>query len=141
MAHSCYGGGAMIGNNHTTTSGAVDSVAVPPGALFAVLHRPGETVVICHQMPDPYAPFLSEAITLGDDPEAVLAVVARVAEGAHVYHGVNPVRPGTTGPGRAVDVTRLAALWADLDVKPGALPSFDAARAVIKDLGAILGAS
>jgi hypothetical protein len=58
-----------------------------------------------------------------------------------VYFGVCPV----TGPARdgekgtAEDVTRLAGLWADLDVKPGACPNLQVVRAIIRDLSQALG--
>ena len=47
--------------------------------------------------------------------------VGTIPDRANVYFGVNPV-PGQArdraGRGKAGDVTRLAALWADHDVKP-----------------------
>ena len=45
------------------------------------------------------------------------------------------------GPGRgtAADVIRVPGLWADLDVKPGGLPDWDAARAVVETLADMLG--
>ncbi len=36
-------------------------------------------------------------------------------------------------------MTRLTALWCDLDVKPGGCPSLDVARAIVANLGIILG--
>jgi hypothetical protein len=56
----------------------------------------------------------------------------------NVWLGVNPVRPRTTGRGTASDVTRLAALWADLDVKPGGCPDLATARQIIDALAAML---
>jgi hypothetical protein len=44
-----------------------------------------------------------------------------------------------TGRGTARDVIGLRALYVDLDVKQGGMPSYDAARAVVGDLSAMLG--
>lgn len=60
----------------------------------------------------------------------------------NAYFGVNPTRGPTrkdAGRGREQDATRLAALWVDVDVKPGACPSVDVARAIIAELGIMLG--
>lgn len=55
------------------------------------------------------------------------------------WYGVNPVRPGTTGRGTATDITRLAAIWVDLDIKPGACPDMDTARTITAALSDMLG--
>lgn len=57
-----------------------------------------------------------------------------------VWFSVNPVRPGPRGRrGGADDVTRLAALWVDLDVKPGGCADLDVARSIIDVLADMLG--
>lgn len=56
----------------------------------------------------------------------------------NVWFNVNPSE-AQTGRGKAVDVTRVTALYADLDVKPGACPNLEAAEAIIADLSAHLG--
>ena len=54
--------------------------------------------------------------------------------------GANPLRAGIgTGRGTAADVIGVRALWADLDVKPGGMPSNAAARVVIATLSDMLG--
>lgn len=67
--------------------------------------------------------------------------MAAIPEGADVWFGVNPVRgPARTGKrGTSADITRLAALYADLDVKPGACPNLDTAHAIIGEVSAVLG--
>ena len=68
--------------------------------------------------------------------------VSGLPDGANVYFGVNPVRgPARQGKGRgtAEDVTRLGALYADLDVKPGACQSPTVAEAIIDELSGMLG--
>jgi P4 family phage/plasmid primase-like protien len=70
--------------------------------------------------------------------EAV-ARVAALGGDVNVYHGVNPVRQRETGRGTAMDTTRLAAVWADLDVKSSGCGSVENARAIIDDLSAIMG--
>lgn len=57
---------------------------------------------------------------------------------ADVWFNVNPVRPDTKKRGTADEVTRLAALIADLDIKPGACPDERTARAIITEVSAAL---
>jgi hypothetical protein len=76
------------------------------------------------------------------EPPDAAAVAATIPTTANAYFGVNPTSGpvrSNTGRGTEADVTRLAALWADLDVKPGACPSLDVAHAIIGDLSGILG--
>ena len=59
-----------------------------------------------------------------------------------MWFGINPITgPARTGGkrGSADDVTALACLWADLDVKPGACHSIEHAELLIADLSAVLG--
>ena len=75
-------------------------------------------------------------------PADAVAFVATLPAAANVYFGVNPTAGSERGHGSrgtADDVTRLAALWADLDVKPGACPNLATAHAVVDDLSALLG--
>lgn len=46
---------------------------------------------------------------------------------------------GFTGRGKMSDVTRVAAIYADLDIKPGACPSFEAAAELVTELSGLLG--
>jgi hypothetical protein len=98
-----------------------------------------------------YAP--DEFVSIGHDadgqfstavgkPANAARFVARLPDRANIYFGVNPV----TGParknagrGKADDVTRLASLWADLDVKAGACGTLTVAHAIIDELSAMLG--
>ncbi|WP_299442239.1 hypothetical protein [uncultured Phycicoccus sp.] len=59
----------------------------------------------------------------------------------NVYFGVNPVRPDLPSGhrGRAEDVVRLAALFADLDVKDGSFRSLDEAHRCVGQLSKALG--
>jgi hypothetical protein len=75
-------------------------------------------------------------------PTLAAAYVGQLPATANVYFGVNPTRgPArqSAGRGKEADVTRLAALWCDLDVKPGACKNLDTAQAIVDDLSAILG--
>lgn len=56
-----------------------------------------------------------------------------------VWVGPNPTEHVTTGRPTADQVTRLAALHIDLDVKATGCPSFDVAWAIIDDLSGMLG--
>lgn len=93
--------------------------------LTAELHRPGEHVSLC-TMP-PGGTFHAAVIPTGHVP-------GTLPQDRNVWFGINPVRPDVIGRGRAADVTRWAGLYADLDVKPGSLPTFDAAHAVVDTL-------
>ena len=58
----------------------------------------------------------------------------------NVYFGVNPLREGITrGRGGEADVTRVMALFADLDIKDGALADMRECRRVIGKLTKALG--
>jgi hypothetical protein len=75
-------------------------------------------------------------------PTDAPAVAATIPATANAYFGVNPTRgPARINSGRGieVDVTRLAALWADLDVKLGGCPSLDVVHAIVGDLSGIVG--
>lgn len=75
-------------------------------------------------------------------PEDAVGAAARLPATANAYFGVNPTKgPARTNAGRGTEatVTRLAALWCDLDVKPGACASLDVAKAIIANLSIALG--
>ena len=57
------------------------------------------------------------------------------------YFGLNPVRSGLPfgSRGKEVDVTRIVGLFADLDIKPGALGSLAECHKVVAKLTGILG--
>lgn len=103
--------------------------------LFDALgYRPDERVSICHKAPGEGTPFIPRVVTIAE----ALAEVEAHAGYADVWWGVNPVDP-IGGRGTVEDVTRWAALYADLDVKPGGMPSLEAAQAVIDELSNLLG--
>jgi hypothetical protein len=69
---------------------------------------------------------------------ALTWVATKMPNTANVFFGVNPVRgPARSNGGRGtmVDVTRLAALPIDLDIKPKACGSMDIARAIVAEVG------
>jgi putative DNA primase/helicase len=95
-----------------------------------------EYVSICHKSNG--GPFRTAVCA----PTQALAEVKSLPEDADVYFGINPVKGPARrngGRGKAEDVTRLAVLPADLDVKSGACPNLDIARAIIDDVSAVLG--
>lgn len=74
--------------------------------------------------------------------DAMKHVAALPRKGPGVYFGVNPTRGPKRrhdGRGKAEDVTRLAALYADLDIKSGGCPDAASAEVIIADLSSILG--
>ena len=100
--------------------------------LLDLLHVDGEHASINHQAP-------GHAFTSHILPTEQAAAHSGKLTGANVWYGVNPVQPGTRGRGTAKDITRLAALWVDLDIKEGGMPTWDAAHAVIATLTDMLG--
>lgn len=76
------------------------------------------------------------------DPIDAPAYVDQLADTADVFFGVCPTKgPARDRAGRGTeeDATRLSALWADLDVKPGACKNIKVAHAIIGDLTAAVG--
>lgn len=60
--------------------------------------------------------------------------------GVNVWHSPSVMNPTANGRGKASDVVRLPAVFADLDVKPsGGLASFDEAEALVEDLAVAVG--
>lgn len=102
------------------------------------LHR--DQVAICWKRPE--GVFTSELQDPEDAQRCVEMFTASVPGGVvNMWFGVNPVsRDVVTGRGKLKDVTRLAALYADLDVKVGGCPDLDAARLIIDDVSEVLGA-
>jgi hypothetical protein len=99
--------------------------------LDALGTAPEEYLSVCRQ--EPGGEFTSAVVPA----RQASGLVARFADRADMWFGVCPIRPVTRGRGTAADVTRLPALWADLDI--GKLPDETACWAVIADLAAILG--
>lgn len=71
-------------------------------------------------------------------PPELLNLAAGDLSGAQLWFSVSVVRDGP-GRGGAADVVRAPGLWADLDVKPGGLPDWQTADAVVETLGDLLG--
>jgi hypothetical protein len=81
-------------------------------------------------------------------PAKAVEVAATIPRTAAAYFGVCPVGRPAGAPengifrgrrGTAADVTRLAALWCDLDVKPRACADLGVAEAIVDELSAIMG--
>jgi hypothetical protein len=129
--------------HHIDTSRTLIDASVSGGGdnelvdLFAVLgHDFGtdsERVVINHKIGD--GPMRYKLLPAVDAQDYVNALPGD----ADVWFNVNPVQPDTKKRGTAADVTRLAALIADLDIKPGACPDENTARAIITEVSAALG--
>ena len=83
-----------------------------------------------------------EAFTAVMSPADAIEAATQLPPNANCYFGVNPIAgPARRNAGRGAEsaVIRLAALWVDVDVKPGACPNLDIAKAIIAELGIILG--
>jgi P4 family phage/plasmid primase-like protien len=103
--------------------------------LETLRYEDGEHLSLNHQ--EPGGQFRSAVIAYSGDVESRALV-----DGANCWFGVNPTRPrgeGEKGRGTAEDVTRLAAIWCDLDVKSGACRDLAHAHRVIDELSAIVG--
>lgn len=103
-----------------------------PDLLELLGHR--EYTAVCHKPPG--GRFAAAVVKTADAGAA-----AAEHPDADVWFGVNPVHgPARPGRGTADQVTHLAALYADLDVKPGGLQDFSIAWQVIDTLAGMLGA-
>lgn len=102
-----------------------------PELLALLGHQADDAVVVCHKAPG--GPFTPTWTTADKAPD-----VADDHAEADVWFGVNALPHKGTGRGGAADVTRLAAVYADLDVKPGGMPSMTVAVAVITTLSEML---
>lgn len=99
-------------------------------------YRDGEFVSVCHLRPG--GPFSTSVM----QPSAAPSYVAGLGDEVCVWFGVNPtVGPARSSAGRGTSeqTTRLAALFADLDVKPGACPDLATAEKVVDELSILLG--
>lgn len=134
--------GPALNSIHDQVDGAKDT---PPRYSFAELldvlgHVTGhryEQVSVCWKLPGGH--FTSEL----KNPEGATKFVDYLTQDGkqvHVWFGVNPLDSGLAkGRGNIMDVSRLVALYADLDVKPGGCPDLDAAHGLIDDVEVVLG--
>ncbi|QAU06491.1 DNA primase/helicase [Mycobacterium phage KiSi] len=100
----------------------------------------GEYVSLNHQRPG--GQFSSTVVEYVEGSDELQRRALDLAADSNVWFGVNPTRrrgDDERGRGSADDVTRLAGIWCDLDVKPGACRDLDHAHAVIDELSGILG--
>ncbi|ASR87241.1 DNA primase/helicase [Mycobacterium phage LastHope] len=104
----------------------------------------GEHVSLNYQAPG--GAFSSTVVEYAEDSDSLQGLAMSLANGRNCWFGVNPTRPRPVdedgkqkGRGGADDVTRLAAIWCDLDVKPGACRDIAHAHQVIDELSSILG--
>lgn len=88
-----------------------------------------EHVAICTQLPG--QAFIANCVSVADADTP--------PDDRDAWFSVNPVPAATTGRGTADEVTRFAAVYADLDVKPGGLPDMGAAAGVVATLADMLG--
>lgn len=101
-------------------------------------------VSVCWERPDRAAgsrpiPFAAQLSAAEDAPQFVERLVAETENTVNVWFGLNMIDSSvTSGRGTAKDVTRLAALPADIDVKPGACPDLATAHGVVDDLSVVL---
>ena len=109
--------------------------------LDALSFEDTEHITVNYQVPG------GEFTTRITTPDRAPALIAEVSGSANVWWGINPIvanpapdpRTGRSGRGRVADVTRWSCLHADIDIKPGGVPSWPAAREVIEDLSAMIG--
>lgn len=105
--------------------------------LDVLAYQDGEHLSINYNDNGNGGKFTSTVVRYGERVEAV--ALERCA-GTDGWFGVNPVRPRSDGKrGGLEDVTRLAAIWCDLDVKGAACRDLDHAHQIIGELSSILG--
>ncbi|WP_163890311.1 AAA family ATPase [Mycolicibacterium hippocampi] len=128
-------------------AGKPDSEHTPTRYLFAELltvlgHADDyrhDQVAVCWDRPG-RKPFTSELHTVETAPRFVEQLLAQTGGTVNVWFGVNPVNSHVTrGRGTVKDIARIAALYADVDVKPGACPDLETGYGVIEDLSVVLG--
>lgn len=103
--------------------------------LLDALGRADDTIRFAHA--SPAGDFRAQPVPAASADEFVTALNTA---GRHVWFEINPSHyEPTEGRSSAVHIRRLAALWADLDAKPGGVGSIDACWTVIDDLSAALG--
>jgi hypothetical protein len=115
---------------------ARETVAVDFAALLRVLGYTGDEFVALL-----YRDATGQRHTAVAAPTDAIVYVQRLRADVDVFFGVNPTRGPVrknAGRGTEADITRLAGLWCDLDVKPGGCPSLDVAEAIIATLSIIL---
>ena len=98
-----------------------------------------DQVAVCWKRPG--GTFTAELQDPDDAARYIGVLTERITDGrVDMWFGINPVSSDVAkGRGTEKDVTRLAALYADLDVKPGACPDLDTARLLIDDVSDVLG--
>lgn len=109
------------------------------GLLDSLGYTPDERVGVMHKCGDEGTP--TTAVRQLCD---ALDYTTELPDDRDVYFNVNPTRltvRDNSGRGRAEDVTRLAALYADIDVKKGACPDIAAAEAIVRDVSREIGAN
>lgn len=136
---------ATLQNARNATEGARAEDTPPRYSFAELLDLLGhvddyrhDQVAVCWKFPG--GTFTPELLTTEYAPPFVDHWTASPDRPVDVWFSVNPIDSSvTTGRGTARDVTRLAALYADVDVKPGACPDVDTAHGVIADLSVVLG--
>ncbi|MBT2269787.1 AAA family ATPase [Rhodococcus erythropolis] len=106
--------------------------------LLHLLGRvPGEFTAICTQGSDGL--FDARVVPTDFAASHVDSLLGR--DTMDIWYSVNPTagQGSSRRKGRAEDVTRLAGLWADLDVKEGFCASIDVAELIIEKLSVVLG--
>jgi P4 family phage/plasmid primase-like protien len=105
--------------------------------LEALNFTGSEFVAVCHKHMDT-GDFKYSVLP----PAAVPGYVELMADKHDVWLGVNPVAGpprSTGGRGKPEDVTRLSAVFCDLDIKPGGCPDIETAQQIVAELADVLG--
>jgi AAA domain len=111
-------------SQHLDFAGLLETLALTAGEYLSINHQPAGGA------------FQSQIVPFGED---VPARAQALADGNNLWFGINPVRGGIAGRGTEADVTRLAAVWADLDIKPGGCADLDVTYEIVGDLSALIG--
>lgn len=129
---------AEAGTSHSNGDGRPrhdDTVGVAE-LLETLNYRDDEFVAICHQKPG--GNFRTSVMAPETAPHYVGALGCTVDTWSSVNPTAGPAR-ADCGRGTAEQATRLAGLFADLDIKPGGCADMATAEAVIDEASALLG--
>ena len=105
--------------------------------LELLQHRGDDRVSVCWKRPGDE--FKSLLLTAEEAARHIERLHADYGINGDMWFSINPVASTVAkGRGTAKDVTRLAALYADIDVKDGACPDLETAHRVVADLSVVL---
>lgn len=145
---SAHGAGTAASDGGDTGSDAVTPMVGEPltsaGVLELLGYEPGERLSVLLIHPGHSDPERLTGLHRVADVPGLVAWAQ--AEGVNAWHSLSTFTADATGRGKAAEVARVPALWADLDVvaadprlKPVGIPTWALAWQIIEDLSILVG--